>query len=178
MKHARPDYDRIQDPANKIPTDEPVFLIRGQDVSSSAAVRAWADLNDQNGGDRKLSQLARNHATLMDQWPHKKLADLESSKRTWSSRDLAMFIVEQLSERINEDEEWCLVPTVVETVGFVAVEIAGMTIWDDQDNNAHLDEGDTPTSALEYAETQLHGIIDALLSLASAQSKSQSKKPS
>jgi hypothetical protein len=159
----------MQDPANKIPTDEPVFLIRGQDVSSGAAVRAWADFNDQNGGDSKLSQLARDHATLMDQWPHKKLADLGSSKRTWSSRDLAMFIVEQLSERINEDEEWCLVPTIVETVGFVAVEIAGMTIWDDQDNNARLNDGDTPTSALEYAETQLHGIINALLSLAAVQ---------
>ena len=29
MKHARDDYNRIQDPAGKIPEDEPVFLLRG-----------------------------------------------------------------------------------------------------------------------------------------------------
>lgn len=42
MKHARPDYDRIQDPASLIPEDEPVFLIRGQDRAGAATVRAWA----------------------------------------------------------------------------------------------------------------------------------------
>lgn len=31
MKHARADYDRIQDPAGKIGEDEPVFLLRAQD---------------------------------------------------------------------------------------------------------------------------------------------------
>ena len=31
MKHAREDYNRIQDPAGLIPADEPVFLLRGQD---------------------------------------------------------------------------------------------------------------------------------------------------
>lgn len=28
MKHAGEDYNRIQDPENKIPADEPVFLLR------------------------------------------------------------------------------------------------------------------------------------------------------
>ena len=32
MIHARADYDRIQDPEGKIGDDEPVFLLRGQDV--------------------------------------------------------------------------------------------------------------------------------------------------
>ena len=36
MKHARSDYDRIQDPDGKIPANEPVFLIRGQDVCAYA----------------------------------------------------------------------------------------------------------------------------------------------
>ena len=31
MIHARDDYNRIQDPAGKIPADEPVFLLRAQD---------------------------------------------------------------------------------------------------------------------------------------------------
>lgn len=31
MIHARPDYNRIQDPENKIPANEPVILFRAQD---------------------------------------------------------------------------------------------------------------------------------------------------
>ncbi len=40
MKHARKDYDRIQDTVGKIPENEPVFLIRGQDLAAPAALRA------------------------------------------------------------------------------------------------------------------------------------------
>lgn len=32
MRHAREDYNRIQDPAGKIHEDEPVFLMRAQDA--------------------------------------------------------------------------------------------------------------------------------------------------
>ena len=79
MKHARKDYNRIQDPDGKIPDDEPVFLIRGQDASGPATVRAWADFNDLAGGDPELSRLAREHAKLMDRWPTKKPADLDTN---------------------------------------------------------------------------------------------------
>jgi hypothetical protein len=75
MKHARSDYNNT-DLDLHIPDDEPVFLIRAQDVVAGDAVRAWADLNDAAGGDPKLSRLAREHANLMDQWPKKKHADL------------------------------------------------------------------------------------------------------
>lgn len=44
MKHAREDYNRIQDPEHKIPEDEPVFLLRGQDKVAASAVRYWAVL--------------------------------------------------------------------------------------------------------------------------------------
>ncbi len=75
MKHAREDYGRIQDPAGKIPDDEPVFLIRAKDLVSGDAVRAWADLHDKAGGDPLMSYAARRHALLMDNWKEKKLAD-------------------------------------------------------------------------------------------------------
>jgi hypothetical protein len=75
MKHQRADYQRFQDPERKIPQDEPVFLLRGQDKVAGDAVRAWADLNERNGGDRELSRLAREQAARMDAWPMKKLAD-------------------------------------------------------------------------------------------------------
>ena len=76
MIHARDDYNRIQDPANKIPQDEPVFLLRGQDKVAAAAVRVWAVLNDEASGDPEASRLAREHAEKMEAWPKKKLADL------------------------------------------------------------------------------------------------------
>jgi len=76
MKHARADYDRIQDPDGKIPADEPVFLIRGQDRVAASTVLVWAMLNEAAGGDPRATKLARRQAQRMAAWPHKKLADL------------------------------------------------------------------------------------------------------
>lgn len=74
MKHARPDYDRIQDPANKIPETEPVFLIRGQDKTAADVVRYWAFLNRE--GDPKAVRLALDHVARIEAWPVKKTADV------------------------------------------------------------------------------------------------------
>lgn len=41
MIHARRDYDHIQDPTGKIPLDEPVFLVRGQDPNGWRTVVSW-----------------------------------------------------------------------------------------------------------------------------------------
>lgn len=76
MRHARPDYDRIQDPAGKIPFDEPVFLIRAQDISGPAVLRFWAAENLKNGGDPEGSRLAVEQATRMEKWPKRKPMDL------------------------------------------------------------------------------------------------------
>lgn len=43
MKHARPDYDRFQDPEGLIPENEPVMIFRGQDVFAPQALQAWID---------------------------------------------------------------------------------------------------------------------------------------
>ena len=76
MKHARSDYDRIQDPAGLIPDDEPVFLIRGQDAIGAATVQFWAGLNKQMGGDPKITAMAEAQAKEMLEWRGHKLADL------------------------------------------------------------------------------------------------------
>lgn len=90
MIHARGDYARIQDPENKIPADEPVFLIRAQDKTASAVVRYWVKLNrkelnaareakvpaEQIEKQRKAIVLADAHAIRMDDWPKKKAADV------------------------------------------------------------------------------------------------------
>lgn len=90
MIHARNDYQRIQDPENKIPADEPVFLLRAQDETAAAVVRYWVKLNKKSlhaavsaKGDgseiqrrKKAIALADAHAFRMDDWPKKKAADV------------------------------------------------------------------------------------------------------
>lgn len=68
MKHARPDYDRIQDPAGKIPDGEPVFLIRGQDLAAPAALRAYAMLAHENGASLDLINCVLEHVRRMEKW--------------------------------------------------------------------------------------------------------------
>jgi len=76
MKHSRQDYMHIQDPKGLIPEDEPVFLLRGQDVAAPSAVRSWAQKVDQLGGDKRLVRAALGFAQEMEDWPKKKVPDL------------------------------------------------------------------------------------------------------
>ncbi len=76
MIHARRDYDKIQDPRKKIPENEPVFLIRAQDMISGDVLRYWARRNLEVGGSIELSALAEAHALRMDRWKIKKFADI------------------------------------------------------------------------------------------------------
>jgi len=76
LKHARADYDRIQDPAGLIPADEPVFLLRAQDKVAARTVRFWAQMVEAHGGDPAIILAARAQADRMDAWPKKKLPDL------------------------------------------------------------------------------------------------------
>ena len=90
MIHSRNDYQRIQDPENKIPVDEPVFLLRAQDVTAANIVRAWVKVNrkhlikdmkekkinvHQYLARRKLICTAEAHAYRMEDWLPRKPAD-------------------------------------------------------------------------------------------------------
>lgn len=68
MIHARLDYNRIQDPAGKIPDDEPVFLIRAQDLVAPAAVRYWAARANVVGADERIIKAALHQSVLMERW--------------------------------------------------------------------------------------------------------------
>ncbi len=68
MKHARADYDRIQDPAGLIPDDEPVFLLRGQDKVAPAVVEMWAETVSKIGGSQKIVTAAFRQASRMRAW--------------------------------------------------------------------------------------------------------------
>jgi len=68
MIHARKDYDRIQDPEKKIPQDEPVFLLRGQDKFAPELLLRWAAKLRLDGGNSDMAILVENHAQLMISW--------------------------------------------------------------------------------------------------------------
>lgn len=83
MKHARSDYDRIQDPENKIPEDEPVFLLRGQDKFAPELLLRWAAKLRLSGGSSLMATLVENHAQEMIAWQKKhgnKIPDLPKRK--------------------------------------------------------------------------------------------------
>ena len=77
MIHARKDYDeRIQDSANLIPADEPVFLLRGQDEFGAKVTAYWANLYAERYGVSDpvfLAVLA--HSEKMREWEVKKRPD-------------------------------------------------------------------------------------------------------
>jgi len=75
MKHARADYNRIQDPAGLIPEDEPVFLLRAQDKLAWHVVKIYAFCAELLG-QHELADLVREHARRMKEWPVKKVPDL------------------------------------------------------------------------------------------------------
>lgn len=91
MIHARNDYQRIQDPETKIPQDEPVFLLRAQDITSGPTLRHWIKLNkaalkadkkakaiseEEAARRQKAIVLAEAHAYRMEEWQPKKAADV------------------------------------------------------------------------------------------------------
>ena len=77
MKHARKDYDRIQDPAGKIPASEPVFLLRAQDRTAASTLQFWILANEALADrDDEAIRLAKRHLTKMKAWPTKKTADV------------------------------------------------------------------------------------------------------
>jgi hypothetical protein len=80
MKHARPDYNRIQDPAGLIPPDEPVFLLRAQDEFAADTLRDYAARVQLNrGASADLVAATLTQADAMDAWPHHKAPDLPAS---------------------------------------------------------------------------------------------------
>jgi hypothetical protein len=68
MKFTRDDYNkRIIDKAGKIPEDEPVFLLRAQDVYAPSTLRFYAKLLEEDGNMDMADEL-RLHARQMVIW--------------------------------------------------------------------------------------------------------------
>lgn len=84
MRHARPDYNRIQDPAGLIPDDEPVFLLRGQDIAAPEAIEAWVREARTQGADEAILDAATAQAEEMRAWQGQGL------QGRWKVPDLSM----------------------------------------------------------------------------------------
>lgn len=83
MKHARPDYNRIQDPASLIPENEPVFLIRGQDIIGPRILRYYAMVASAAGAADDVVMATLAQAKEMERWQQNqksKVADMPPPK--------------------------------------------------------------------------------------------------
>ncbi len=79
MRHARKDYDRLQDPALKDPKllgagcapigeDEPVFLVRAKDRLAPHNLFDYAQRAEDSGCAKELVESVRTHARAMLAW--------------------------------------------------------------------------------------------------------------
>lgn len=69
MKFGRTDYDkRIVDLENRIPIDEPVFFLRGNDQFAPRLLLMWATELRLAGGDPAMAKSAEDHAQSMIEW--------------------------------------------------------------------------------------------------------------
>lgn len=71
MVHARKDYDRFQDPENKIPEDEPVMLFRAQDRHFVSVLKYYADLLEA-AGNFEVAKAVRGHILTAKNWRSKR----------------------------------------------------------------------------------------------------------
>jgi hypothetical protein len=71
MKHAREDYNRIQDPANLIPEDEPVFLLRAQDGLYTDALQNYLSLLYEYHASAEMIYSVRAHIKASIVWRNK-----------------------------------------------------------------------------------------------------------
>ena len=76
MRHFRPDYNRIQDPANIIPENEPVFILRGQDKHAAQTLRYYAYQVFADDGDLDIVRAVLDGVKLVEAWPKKKSPDM------------------------------------------------------------------------------------------------------
>jgi len=84
MRHAREDYNaRIVDLQEGIPEEEPVFVIRGQDVCAPETLDRYADLAEVVGAGPAFVSAVRAHADRMREWQRtvaRKVPDLPAAE--------------------------------------------------------------------------------------------------
>lgn len=64
-----------KDYLNEIPDDEPVFILRGQDLLAASTIRYWCKLHELHDGAPEKREQAYDVAAEMMNWGRKKLPD-------------------------------------------------------------------------------------------------------
>lgn len=70
MKHLRSDYDDLTALDARIPDDEPVFLLRGQDPAAAPTVVAYARHARLAGADKEMTDRILDWAEGMAAYAH------------------------------------------------------------------------------------------------------------
>ena len=68
-------YGRVQIDKNRIPVDEPIFILRAQDKLAEPLIRFYAELARVYCGDVELCSSAILSAERFRRWPVKKMPD-------------------------------------------------------------------------------------------------------
>ena len=105
MKHAREDYNRIQDPDGLIPEDEPVFLLRAKDALAPEIVYAWAVRLEAQKGDPETVAQVKNWAKVMKLWQQNnesKLPDTPGDLFTEIEQDISGVPTPDWNARVSE----------------------------------------------------------------------------
>lgn len=108
MKFGRKDYDRrIIDQDNKIPTDEPVFLLRAQDSLAPRLLLMWAMELRLRGGDPQMASNAEAHAQLMIDWQSRNSSRVKTpdSYKDSEGRSLILKQINQVLDNLQEGKK-------------------------------------------------------------------------
>lgn len=99
MKFGRQDYNgRIVDLQNKIPEDEPVFLLRSSDSLAPKLLLMWAMELRLKGGDPMMASEAESHAQKMIDWQRTHPAKTPDMYHSGTTRNL---IYEKITELLD-----------------------------------------------------------------------------
>lgn len=106
MRHARSDYDSIQDASGRIPSDEPVFLLRASDMLAPMVVDAWANMATLKNVDPMMISAAGKQAQIMRKWQishGSKVPDAPSDALVYDNNH--GLPADTLAKRIKDDAE-------------------------------------------------------------------------
>ena len=93
-----------------IPSEEPLFVLRGQDQTAAIAVRLWAMRAKELGTPRLKCLEALRLSDDMDQWPVKQVPGCPNTRRldgvVWEESPMIEALELVVSERIKQLDKW------------------------------------------------------------------------
>lgn len=149
-----------------IPRDEPVFLIRGQDICAAEAVQAWVQIAKAKGVNEATLRSAKAIAAKMEEWKPKKKPDLPIEVNAVNLEKLRKSILRRATDKLANSfsqryDGLYHTPQHGKDVGVLAAHLVE-THWNDliHDQEAlHRDFKDTPDLKEAMFIAELAGIF-------------------